>query len=80
MLKVCNGCYKDCALEKCIFHYLQDGLTVEKAWKAMEKRMIVDYDKEIDVVYISKFVDHRWIQVGFTSDEIEQIVTARQKK
>jgi hypothetical protein len=44
-----------------------------------EKRMIVEYDKEIDVVYISKFVDHRWIQVGFTSDEVEQIVTARKK-
>jgi tRNA A37 methylthiotransferase MiaB len=36
MLDVCDGCYKDCAFECCIFHYLQDGLTIEKVWKAMD--------------------------------------------
>jgi hypothetical protein len=36
MMDVCNGCYKDCVKEGCVFHYLQDGLTTEKVWAAME--------------------------------------------
>jgi len=39
--------------------------------------MIVDYDKELDVVYISKKIGDRWIQVGFTSDEVDQINNVR---
>lgn len=38
--------------------------------------MIVEYDKEIDVVYIAKKIDDRWIQVGFTRDEVDQIINA----
>jgi len=38
--------------------------------------MIVEYDKEIDMTYISKKVDDRWIQVSFTRDEVEQIANA----
>jgi len=36
--------------------------------------MIVEYDKEIDMTYISKKIGNMWIQVGFTRDEVEQIV------
>ena len=39
--------------------------------------MIVEYDKELDVVYISKKIDNRWIQVGFTNDEVDQINNAK---
>jgi len=44
--------------------------------------MIVDYDKELDVVYISKkindrWINDRWIQVSFTSDEVDQINNAK---
>jgi hypothetical protein len=39
--------------------------------------MIVEYDKEIDVVYISKKIDSRWIQIGFSRDEVDQIINAR---
>jgi len=36
--------------------------------------MIVNYDKEIDMVYISKQINDRWVQIGFTHDEVNQIV------
>jgi|WetSurMetagenome_2_1015567.scaffolds.fasta_scaffold24883_8 hypothetical protein len=36
MLKVCVGCYKDCVKEGCVFHYLQNGLSTEKVWAAMD--------------------------------------------
>lgn len=39
--------------------------------------MIVNYDKEIDMVYISKKVGNRWVQVGFTKDEVKQIVSVK---
>jgi len=39
--------------------------------------MIVEYDKELDVVYISKKIGDRWIQVGFTRDEVDQINNAK---
>jgi ubiquitin len=38
--------------------------------------MIVEYDKEIDMVYVSKKIENRWVQVGFTRDEVEQIYHA----
>ena len=45
--------------------------------------MIVNYDKELDMVYISKLVfkgsdpsKDRWAQVGFTRDEVKQIIEA----
>lgn len=36
--------------------------------------MIVDYDKEKDMVYISKQINTLWIQVGLNRDEVNQIV------
>jgi len=42
--------------------------------------MIVEYDKEIDMTYISKWIDNRWIQVGFTRDEVNQIINAGEQK
>lgn len=42
--------------------------------------MIVAYNKETDTTYISKEMpDGRWIQVGFTEDEVRQIVSAKAK-
>jgi len=38
-----------------------------------EKRMIVDYDKELSMTYISKQINGRWIQLGLTEDEVKQI-------
>ena len=45
--------------------------------------MIVDYDPELDMVYISKRVfegsdpsEDRWAQVGFTRGEVKQIIEA----
>lgn len=40
--------------------------------------MIVVYSKENDMTYISKEMsDGRWIQVGFTEDGVQQIVSAK---
>lgn len=33
----CDGCYEDCVKEACSFHYLKNGLTVEKVWVAMDE-------------------------------------------
>lgn len=42
--------------------------------------MIVVYSRENDMTYISKKMpDDRWIQVGFTEDEVRQIVSAKAK-
>ena len=38
--------------------------------------MIVNYDKENGMTYVSKQINDRWIQVGFTEDEVKQIVSA----
>jgi len=45
--------------------------------------MIVDYDRDLDMVYISKLVERgcdpskdRWAQVGFTRAEVKQITEA----
>lgn len=39
--------------------------------------MIVDYDKETGMTYISKQINGRWIQLGLTEDEVKQIVAAK---
>jgi hypothetical protein len=39
--------------------------------------MIVNYDKETDMVYISKRINNRWVQVGLNRDEVHQIQIAR---
>jgi hypothetical protein len=41
--------------------------------------MIVEYDKETSMIYLSKKIGDRWIQVGLTNDEFDQIVEARRK-
>jgi hypothetical protein len=38
--------------------------------------MIVEYDKETNMVYVSKKLPDRWVQVGFTEDEAKQIAFA----
>ena len=45
--------------------------------------MIIEYDPEVDMVYISKRVDvkpDRWIQVGFTRKEVHDIWCALPNK
>lgn len=42
--------------------------------------MIVDYDKDNDMTYISKEINGRWIQLGLTADEVKQITDASRKK
>lgn len=42
--------------------------------------MIVVYCRENNMTYVSKEMpDGRWIQVGFTEDEVQQIVSAKVK-
>lgn len=45
--------------------------------------MIIEYDPEVDMVYISKKVDvkpDRWAQVGFTRKEVHDIWCALPNK
>jgi hypothetical protein len=59
----------------CGWHF---SMLKERSRRArMVNTMIVEYDKELDVVYISKKINDRWIQVGFTSDEVDQINNVR---
>lgn len=39
------------------------------------KIMIVEYEKERDMIFVSKQVDDKWIQVGFTRREMDELVT-----
>lgn len=38
--------------------------------------MIVEYEKERDMIFISKSVDGKWVQLGFTQDEVRKIFDA----
>jgi hypothetical protein len=77
---LCRYCKKYLVGRGCIHElkYEQTGLCEGFEQKQSKvNTMIVDYDKELDVVYISKKINDRWIQVGFTSDEVDQINNAK---
>jgi len=42
--------------------------------------MIVEYCKELDMIYISKQIQDRWIQLGLTREEVNQIISTMEVK